>query len=334
MSDHHKLIKFPAILLWALGYKAKDEGIVGDYQKILNIFDDAINKNKKYHENDYDKKRKIQKSREFINKIKNISKNTVIPFEKDQLDIFLAAIVYAERVSSGFKIKSNRSFMDGGFIRVHKSNSNYEDIEYVDTIKDMIRGDLSLPVLFDQSQKNDLVLLLENISNLLIEYETINNDQGILRVIGDFSIFSKSLDSDECAISLLDKVVKNNKEFISANMNFSRNLGKAKLNFNSINELFLTGIKPEILMEMTAASQVDRWLLIESTVIKALGKLPDLTLENDKSKVFIDPSPAFSHYLLGAKPWICIDKESAFYFSKKYKWCVPNDSRTWLESII
>ena len=98
-------------------------------------------------------------------------------------------------------------------------------------------------------------------------------------------------------------------------------------------ELFLSNLSAQSQLEITAASLVNQWLLIESEQLKFFGQLPDLTEEGDSRRVAVDPTGAFAKFLLQQTPMVYIEKSFASYFSKKYSWFVPNDSQIWLEAI-
>jgi hypothetical protein len=313
MRKDNSLIKVPAIFLWAVGYEALLSGNHEKYDRILKIFSTNLSK--------------LDSGNKFIQTINKFQGNFVIPFKRDLLDQYLAALVFQEGVRGGFKLKSDYSFVETGFFRINSFNSNHEKIEYVDTISQVIRGDGKLPEFLNESSKVDLIKLLYKLSNESLELHTSDGKHGTLKITGNFSLFTHSLESSKCSLSLWVSPTNENKASLS------RSLGNAKLYLGSLNEIYLTDIKTENVMEMTAASQIGRWLLIESDLIKVFGKLPDLTDDFSKSNAHIDLSNAFNQFVFQMKPFLYLDKAIVLRFSKNNKWFVPYDSLTWLESI-
>ena len=86
-------------------------------------------------------------------------------------------------------------------------------------------------------------------------------------------------------------------------------------------------------MELTAASIVGKWLLIESDEIRVFGQLPDLTVDDDKRKVAVDPAVMLLPFLLNKNPLLYIPADDVEYFSRLHKWFVPADSNSWLEAL-
>ena len=97
----------------------------------------------------------------------------------------------------------------------------------------------------------------------------------------------------------------------------NRNLGRAKLELHG-HALFLQELSAQDKLELTAASVMGQWLLIESEEFKAFGALPDLTVGDDQRKVAVDPMPLLKKFTLGVAPNVYAEQEDAWYFSKIY----------------
>ncbi len=315
-------VKLPAIQIWAAGYKAAERGYTDDLVAILNIFSKSSKILKTFD------KKAAENFDHLLKSTKAISKNSVLPFVRDPLDIFLAASIYAQRSHAQFKIRSDISYVDSGFLRVRP-----KDLDYVDCSMNMIRADSLISEFMSPSDKSQALKMIDQFSQNKFELVTTNVGDDILKITGDFNILSEIVKSLKCNLSLWVAPQKNDHGKLINHGLKSRQLGEAMLDIFSANEILVAGIKSEIQLEITAASLADRWLLIESEQIKVFGRLPNLTIDGDRNIAAIDTSSMMSNYLFNTNPLICLEEDSATYLTKTFNWCVPNDSLLWLEAI-
>ena len=315
-----KPVLLPAILLWAAGRKSQATRNHDDLERVLELFKKSATYRKK------EEWRAADAEKDFLSLTKKHLGKGIIPFERDELDLNLASTLY-KRID-GFKVRSSKSYVDPGFLRVRN-----DDIQYVNFSKEMVRYESKNTDFFDDSQKTLLLNFLDDLSSKSITYETLNSGKKILKINGEFSSFSKFTKKFDCSISLWNSPSKtqNGSGFHTGTLN--RRLGLADIEVSKNGELFLSNLSAQSQLEITAASLVHQWLLIESEQLKIFGQLPDLTEEKDSRRVAVDPTGAFGKFLLKQTPMVYIDKTSASYFSKKYSWFVPNDSQIWLEAI-
>ena len=317
-STRQKSVPIPSLFLWAVGQKAKLSDQMDDLERVRHLFKKSLNVSRRADQRLVGRVQRIKSS------IKECLSKGAIPFQRDDLDLSIAISLYA--LTSGFKVRSQDSYVESGFLRVRD-----KDIEYVDFSANMIRDDAKYPDLLDESHKQIILNLLDDLSQKEVAYQTTSRGNDILKICGSFESLGEITKSISCEISLWKKTDSTDS---SGKTNYSsRRLGLAKLKLVSNQVLVLSELSAQSQLELSAASMLHQWLLIESDSLKFFGELPDLTIDDDKKIVAVDPAPLFRKFLLGHTPITNIDKESAVYFSKKYPWCVPSDSQTWLEAI-
>lgn len=313
-----KAVQVPSIYLWAAGQKARANGCHDDFKKVSLLF------SKSYRSPKNADKKMAHGALKLRLAIEETLNQGVIPFVRDELDLHLAAAIY--NLTSNFKIRSEKSLVDSGFLRVRKI-----DIEYVDFSKKIIREDAIFPELLDPSSKKGVLNFLDDYSNQSFFYKTASKGKELLNVFGDFESFGEISKSLDCQISLWSKSESANS---TDRFTFSvRKLGQANVKFLNKQQLVLTGLSAQIKLELTAASMLGHSLLIESEDLKIFGELPDLTTDDDSRIVAVDPVPLLKKFIFDQIPTTLIDQDAASYFSKKHSWFVPNDSKIWLEAI-
>ena len=116
-------VPIPSIFLWAVGQKAKLTEQIDDLERVRLLFKKSLNVSRRADWRLVDRVQKIKSSIE-----KNLSKG-VIPFQRDDLDLSIAISLYA--LTSGFKVRSNDSFVESGFLRVRDKDIDYVDLSDV-----------------------------------------------------------------------------------------------------------------------------------------------------------------------------------------------------------
>jgi hypothetical protein len=161
----------------------------------------------------------------------------------------------------------------------------------------------------------------------------VNDGANVLKISGEFEIFSSLPKSFECLISLWNEPEKDTDGILLNSGTFNRRLGKGSLSTNDTQELLLTVASAQTQLELTAASLVGQWLLVESPAIKVFGQLPDLTEDNELKRIAIDPLPLLKKFTLGLSPIVYVDKKEAKQLADLHTWCVSDDTQTWLEAL-
>jgi hypothetical protein len=320
LSKKEKPVLLPAILLWAAGQKAQANRNKEEFAMVIDIFKKSakFRKQKEWRAKDAEN--------EFLSITKKYLGKGIIPFERNELDLHLASTLY-QRLSE-FKVRSSNSYVDPGFLRVKK-----DDVQYINLSKEMIRYETKNTDFFDDSNKALLLSFLDALSSKPIFYETLNDGKKIMKINGEFSSFAKFTKKFDCSISLWNGPSNIHNSSSTPKGSLNRRLGMAEIGVSKSGELFLSNLSAQNQLEITAASLVQQWLLIESEQIKLFGQLPDLTEQKDSRRVAIDPTGAFATFLLDQTPMVYVEKSSVTYFSKKYSWFVSNDSQIWLEAI-
>jgi hypothetical protein len=315
------LIQIPAVYVWAAGQLAKAQGVSADLQLVQAIFKNSLLRIQKVQH------WKMPRELNFSRQLKKSLNQGVIPFVRDDLDLSLAIVVFGG--GAEFLLRSEKSHVDCGFLR-----ASDKEITYVDTVTNMIRSDSHLDELLSTSDKANLMLTLEGLATEPTFYQSALDDEYLLRVSGKRSAFSASEGKLICSISLWNshQNIQTGTGTGTGMSSLSRSLGQAELQRRG-NALYLQDLSAQVKLELTAASLVGQWLLIESQAFKSFGALPDLTMDDDQRKVAVDPMPLIKKFTLGKMPHVYADQDVARHFSKMYPWFVPGDSKTWLESI-
>jgi len=310
-------IRIPAVYVWAAGQIAKVQGMKADLMKVQAIFRSSLLNIKKARH------WQIPDAVNFSSELKKSLNQGVIPFIRNDLDVAFATFVFGD--GAEFLLRSEKSRVECGFLR-----ASHKEIKYVDSANNMIRADSKYYELLSENDKADILLTLEGLANEPSFYQSAIEDESLLKVAGKQGAFSAVKGKISCTISLWNGPQPGQAGTTMGNLN--RNLGLAKLEQRG-HALYLQDLSAQDKLELTAASVMGQWLLIESEEFKSFGALPDLTMDDDQRKVAVDPMPLLKKFTLGVTPNVYADQEVALYFSKMYPWFVPEDSKTWMESI-
>ncbi len=310
-------IRIPAVYVWAAGQIAKTQGRQADLIIIQDIFRSSLLSIQKAHH------WQVPHAVNFSRDVKKSLNQGVIPFIRDDLDVAFATFVFGD--GAEFLLRSEKSRVECGFLR-----ASHKEIKYVDSANDMIRADSKYDELLSESDKIDILLTLQSLSLEPAFYQSATEDESLLKVSGKQGAFSAVQGKITCNISLWNGPQPSQAGVLMGSLN--RNLGQAELERHD-HSLYLQDLSAQDKLELTAASVMGQWLLIESEGFKAFGALPDLTVDDDQRKVAVDPMPLLKKFTLGVTPNVYAEQEVARYFSKMYPWFVPEDSKTWMESI-
>jgi hypothetical protein len=310
-------IRIPAVYVWAAGQIAKAQGVQADLVKAQSIFRHTITN--------------IQKARHwqqphavtFSRELKKLPNQAVIPFARDYLDLSLANLIFGD--GAEFLLKSEKSWVECGFLR-----ASHKEIKYVDTAKDMIRADSTYRELLSESDKANILLTLAGLANEPAFYQSAVEDDCPLKVVGKQGVFAAVQGKISCNVTIWNGLKTDQTETIMGGLN--RDLGQAELELHD-HALCLQKLSSQGRLELTAASVMGQWLLLESKNFKCFGPLPDLTVDDDQRKVAVDPNPLLKKFMLGVTPSVYADQADAQHFANMYPWFVPEDSKTWMESI-
>ena len=316
--DPKSLISFPAIYLWAVAEIAFNTHDSIEYQKIIDFFELS----KLYLQKT--NRKKLGTIGLFSRAVKRNFNKGIIPFTRAPHDLCLAEVLFGE--TNGFKVRSDSSQVESGFLRVRKT-----DIDYVDLVYEITRDDAHLQEFLDNEKKESILQVLNEMASNKVEYETINQNMKMVRISQEFSAITNAIESFDCFISLWNAPSKGSNEQTSTPRSLSRKLGKAKLSIES-GELYLLLTSSQQVLEMTAGSMVGQCLFIESEDINIFGKLPDLTVDNDRTRATLNTTSLFRRFLIDQMPLIQTDRANATYLINKYTWCLPYQSINWLET--
>jgi hypothetical protein len=312
-----RTIKVPAIYFWAAGQNLRFSGESDDFRTIVDCLNSPTARSNFFSFS------QIDKENSFRTNLKTPKISKVIPFTRDDLDLSLGALVYG--TGTEFKMYSDSSFVESGFLRVRKKS-----VEYVELVGDMIRIDSQLPEFLSSNHKRSLISSFEELSKANAFYQTVNSDGCILKISGFPNLFGSVRSELTCAISLWSDPYEKGTSSIGT---LKRRLGFGKLRPSNDRSLNLTEISAQTELELTAGSIIGNWLLIESDNFKSFGKLSDLTIDNHISPVSIDSLKIFNRYTLGKTPMVLANQSLINKFSKRFSWFIPEDSTAWFKGI-
>ena len=311
-----------AVFLWAAAQKAKSEGRDGDFERIGKILSKAVKSTKGVPlQNE-------GKVANFLSATKSPPQSAVIPLKRDPLDLLLAARVFAEGVEPGFKVYSERSCVETGYLRVRT-----KDVEYVGSASQHLRGDTALCEFLPDSAKLAILSILDGFNQKALELVTLSDGNEILALQGELAQHIPIDAKAKYQISLWDGPIRNQAGNVRSKGAKNRSLGFASLLANSTGQITVAGLSATTVLEITAASVVGRWLLIEAADVRIFGQLPDMTADRDRRFAAMDPGPLLGHYLMNKNPTIYVDPAAIAELANRHRWFVSGDSLIWLEAI-
>lgn len=319
-KNNIKTVRLPAIYLWAAGQKALIEDRLDDFKRIQKLF---IGSTKYCESQDY---RRAEREKSIRRDVRSHINKGIIPLQRSTIDLEVAVVLFG--LKGEFKVFSDRSVVPSGFLRFRKN-----DLLYIDKVESIVREDSFYPELLNDQDKKLIIDFVDGIVSKDFWYRTVNEGSSILSVSGEFEILASLPKSSECFISLWNEPAKDERGKLLSNGTFNRKLGKALLSSKKRSQVVLTVESAQTQMELTAASFVGQWLLIESNSIKVFGQLPDLTEDRDQRKVAIDPLNLLKKFTLNLSPVVYLDKNEARFLADLHSWCVSDDSQTWLEAL-
>lgn len=312
-----RTVKVPAIYFWAAGQYLRLSGESDEFRTTVDCLNSRTARNK------FLSWSQANKEKTFSSYLKTAKISKVIPFSRDELDLSLGALVYG--AGAEFKIYSDKSFVESGFLRARKKS-----IEYVDCVGDMIRADSQLPEFLNSERKQTLISSFDELSKANAIYQTVNRNDCVLKVSGFPNLFGSVRSTLTCAISLWSNPNEQNANSLGTP---NRKLGFAKLQPSNDRSLSLTDVSAQTQLELTAGSLVGNWFLIESDNFKSFGQLPDITVDHDVSPVAIDALQMLKGYTLGETPMVLASQSIINKFSNKFPWFIPDDSTAWFKGI-
>ena len=311
-----------AVFLWAAAQKAKSEGRDGDSERIGRVLSKAVKSAKGVP------KQNEGKVANFLSATKSPTQSAVIPLQRDPLDLLLAARVFAEGVEPGFKVYSERSHVETGYLRVRT-----KDVEYVGSASLHLRSDTALCEFLPHSAKQAILSILDGFNEKALELVTLSDGNEILALQGALAHHIPIDAKAEYQISLWDGPIRDQAGDLQSKGERNRSLGFASLLANPSGQITIAGLSATTVLEITAASVVGRWLLIEAEDLRIFGQLPDMTADRDRRFAAMDPGPLLGHYLMNKNPTIYVDPAAISDIANRYRWFVSGDSLIWLEAI-
>ena len=233
-----KPVRLPAIYLWAAGQKALLEGRYEDSLNIQKLFTEST---RYCQSEDY---RRAEREKTIRGEIRSKKNKGLIPFERNEIDLALATVVFG--LGGEFKVYSERSYVPSGFLRFRKT-----DLIYIEKVSQIIREDSRNPELLNDSDKKLVINFLDGLSTQNVFYKTVNDGANVLKISGEFEIFSSLPKSFECLISLCNEPEKDTDGILLNSGTFNRRLGKGSLSTNDTQELLLTVVSAQTQLELT-----------------------------------------------------------------------------------
>ncbi len=308
-SKKGSYVSVPALYFWVVESKAISLGIEEHSRLLGGAYDQSSSFLLSFG---HFQRLNTGRQTKFRAEVKRILGKGVIPFVRNNLDLSLASVVFGE--SAEFKLYSEKSFVESGFLRVFRSG----DISYLDSKRDVRRLDAGLPVLLSDEIKIEMNAFFDSLTAQGTHYRTSTDEQGPL-VISDLpSLLRKEGSVKKCRVSIWETITISDE--VSNGRRLSRDLGDLKLKIKKDGDGHFENMTPQTQLEMTAASLIGRSLLIHTDDFKIFGKLPDLTVDNARTEAAISPIEILKRFTVGAMPMVRIEEELARSFSLIYPW--------------
>jgi hypothetical protein len=304
-------VSVPALYLWVAELKGMHQGDA-EYLRLLQGNEHQLNASSLLLLFGHFERANAQRQTRFRSEVKRILGKGVIPFVRSEPDLSLASVVFGTGFE--FKLYSEKSFVDCGFLRVFRSG----DISYLDFQQDVRRVDADLPILLSDDTKRETLAFFDELTLQGAHFKAPGDEQ-VSMVISDLpSLLCKENSVKRCRVSIWE--VMTISDGFNDGKRLSRDLGDLKLRIKKSGDGYFENMPPQTHLEMTAASLTGRSLLIHTDDFKIFGKLPDLTVDNAFTKANISPIGILERFTLGVMPMVKIEKELARSFSLIYPW--------------
>ena len=245
--------------------------------------------------------------------------DAIIPFTADELTIQVAAISLATKPSDGFRLFSNSSIVDVGYIKC-----TYEQIAFYDHLN-IDDPDKKLPIFPDLGIPADLLSYFSNFPESKAKVSFLHDG-------GD----KIGIDIDEVANKVFMKTKYRLKlalckvpEIGSTSL---RQLGNIKLELDKDGKHFfqLTG---EQQLEVHAASFSEGWLLLGDAENGLFCPVPDLDPEAPSKLGYVTFPSTITRDFTGKDSVITIEESFAQSLFNRYEWITPIDQDTWISFV-
>jgi hypothetical protein len=313
MTGH---VDVSAALLWAAGWRAREEQDTDLADRIAAAFERKASS--KVDQPTYRISTLGQRPRTLMKLASSGMLQTPIRFSRDPLDIGLAAVLSGNSGLAEFKLYSERSVVEAGFFRVRR------EVEYVERVADKAKDDPRIVELLPTTLRSKVLDALKpfetNPSTLVApeggEAVLLLEAQGLQERFSGSSVF-------QCTLELLDPN--------RAGRPGQRRLGKAKLKGTGRGMFELSGLSPEAILEVTAASVAAQWIYLESERLRLIGRLPDLTVDGSSSPAYLTPAGCFGKLLDEHDVVVPFPSELARTLHSRFSWFAPGSSVAWVK---
>jgi hypothetical protein len=255
----------------------------------------------------------------FLELVNQEFSDAIIPFTADELTIQVAAISLATKPSDGFRLFSNFSIIDVGYIKC-----TYEQTVFYDHLN-IDDPDKKLPIFPDLGIPSDLLSYFSDFPESKAKVSFLH-DGGDMIGIDINEVANKVFMKNKYRLKLaLCKVP----EVGSTSL---RQLGNIKLELDKDGKHFFQ-LTSEQQLEVHAASFSEGWLLLGDAENGLFSPVPDLDPEAPSKLGYITFPSTITRDFTGKDSVISIEENFAQSLFNRYEWITPIDQDAWFSFV-
>jgi hypothetical protein len=255
----------------------------------------------------------------FLELVNQEFSDAIIPFTADELTIQVAAISLATKPSDGFRLFSNFSIIDVGYIKC-----TYDQIVFYDHLN-IDDPDKKLPIFPDLGIPSDLLSYFSDFPESKAKVSFLH-DGGDMIGIDINEVANKVFMKNKYRLKLaLCKVP----EVGSTSL---RQLGNIKLELDKDGKHFFQ-LTSEQQLEVHAASFSEGWLLLGDAENGLFSPVPDLDPEAPSKLGYITFPSTITRDFTGKDSVISIEENFAQSLFNRYEWITPIDQDAWFSFV-
>jgi len=255
----------------------------------------------------------------FLNLVNQEFSDAIIPFAADELTIQVAAISLATKPSDGFRLFSNFSIIDVGYIKC-----TYEQITFYDHFN-IDDPDKKLPVFPDQGIPSDLLTYFSDFPESKAKVSFLHDGGDMIGIdINEVAnkVFMKNKYRLKLALCKVSEVGNTS----------LRQLGNIKLELDKDGKHFFQ-LTSEQQLEVHAASFSDGWLLVGDADNGLFCPVPDLDPDAPSKLGYITFPSTITRDFTGKDSEISLEENFAQSLFNRYEWITPIEQDVWFSFV-
>jgi hypothetical protein len=262
------------------------------------------------------------KNKQVINFLELVNQeftNAIIPFIADELTIQVAAISLASKPSDGFRLFSNFSIIDVGYIKC-----TYNQIAFYDHLN-IDDPDKKLPIFPDLGIPSELLSYFSDFPEPKAKVSFLHDGGNMIGIdINEVAnkVFMKNKYRLKLALCKVSKVGNTS----------LRQLGNIKLELDKDGKHFFQ-LTSEQQLEVHAASFSEGWLLVGDAENGLFCPVPDLDPDAPSKLGYLTFPSSITSDFTGKNLEISIEENFAQSLFNRYEWITPIEQDVWFSFV-